>query len=226
MTARRTKIVCTLGPATDSSERIRALIQAGMDVARLNFSHGDHGAHRQTIHAIREVSKDFGKEIGILQDLGGPKIRLGELPVKEREIESGETVVLRPMNIVDPSDIPVNYPYFVEDVAIGDRILLADGLVLLTVKAKEDEKVFCEALVGGTIHSHKGVNLPSSSLRVPAFTEKDRQDLAVGLEEDVDFVVLSFVRHEKDLEPILEMLSESLSRPMLIAKIREFKLES
>ena len=92
MTARRTKIVCTLGPATDSSERIRALIQAGMDVARLNFSHGDHGAHRQTIHAIREVSKDLGKEIGILQDLGGPKIRLGELPVKEREIKSGETV--------------------------------------------------------------------------------------------------------------------------------------
>jgi pyruvate kinase len=221
MTARKTKIVCTLGPATDSPERIRALIQAGMDVARLNFSHGDHGAHRQTIHTIREVSKDLGKEIGIVQDLGGPKIRLGELPVKEREIESGETVVLRPINIVDPSDIPVNYPYFVEDVAVGDRILLADGLVLLNVKAKEKERVICEVVVGGTIHSHKGVNLPSSSLRIPAFTEKDRQDLAVGLEENVDFVALSFVRHEKDLEPVLEMLGERPSRPMLIAKIEK-----
>lgn len=134
---RKTKIVCTIGPVTASPERIEELIRAGMDVARLNFSHGDHDTHRQTIRIIRKKSEEIGKVIGILQDLGGPKIRLGELRVPEVELKVGEKVVLSPMKSVEPSDIPVDYPYIVEDVAIFDRILLADGLVLLKVLAKE-----------------------------------------------------------------------------------------
>ena len=221
MIPRKTKIVCTIGPATASPERIEELIRAGMDVARLNFSHGDHDTHRQTIRIIRKKAKKIGKVIGILQDLGGPKIRLGELQVPEMELEIGEKVVLSSMKPIEPSDIPVNYPYIVKDVAIFDRILIADGLVLLRVIAKEKERVICEVLVGGIIQSHKGLNLPSSTLRVPAFTEKDRQDLSVGLEEAVDFVALSFVRHEKDLEPVRELLVNNPTSPFLIAKIEK-----
>lgn len=218
---RKTKIVCTIGPVTASPDRIEELIRAGMDVARLNFSHGDHDTHRQTIRIIRKKSEELGRVIGILQDLGGPKIRLGELLAQEVELKVGEKVVLSPMKSIKPSDIPVDYPYIVEDVAIFDRILLADGLVLLKVLAKEKERVICEVLVGGMIHSHKGLNLPSSSLRVPAFTEKDRQDLGIGLEEGVDFVALSFVRHEKDLEPLRELLTKHSKPTFLIAKIEK-----
>jgi pyruvate kinase len=206
---------------TASLERIEELIRAGMDVARLNFSHGDRDIHCQTIRIIRKKSAELGRVIGILQDLGGPKIRLGELSAQEVELKVGEKVVLSPMKSVEPSDIPVDYPYIVEDVAIFDRILIADGLVLLKVEAKEKDRVMCEVLVGGMIHSHKGLNLPSSSLRVPAFTEKDRQDLSVGLEEGVDFVALSFVRHEKDLAPVRELLVKNPKPPFLIAKIEK-----
>jgi pyruvate kinase len=192
-----------------------------MDVARLNFSHGDHDTHRQTLRIIREVSKELGKEVGVLQDLGGPKIRIGNLPVQERPLQPDETIILSPVPTSDPSVIPVNYPYIVEDVEVGSPILLADGLIELEVQEKEADRLFCRVVVGGVVHSHKGINLPSSTLRVPAFTDKDRQDLAVGLEEGVDFVALSFVRHEQDLEPVRAMLDQSPNPPLLIAKIEK-----
>lgn len=216
---RRTKIVCTIGPATSTAERIRQLMLAGMDVARLNFSHGDHDTHRKSLHIIRQISAELGKEIGILQDLGGPKIRIGKLPVQERQLQAGEKVVLSPTSTSDPSVIPVNYPYIVEDVEIGSRILMADGLIELQVEEKQDDRLFCRVVMAGVVQSHKGINLPSSNLRVPAFTDKDREDLSVGLEEGADFVALSFVRHEKDLEPVQAMLNRRPSRPLLIAKI-------
>jgi pyruvate kinase len=220
-TMRKTKIVCTIGPATEDPEQIKALIQAGMDVARLNFSHGDHDSHRKTLHIIREISKQLGKEIGILQDLCGPKIRLGKLLVPERELKTGERVVLSPDNPSDRMVIPVEYPYLLEDTDIGDRILLADGTVLLKVEEKKPEGILCEVLVGGPIQSHKGLNLPSSDLRVPVFTEKDREDLAVGIEEQVDFVAQSFIHHEQDLVPLRKILNSLKSPPMLIAKIEK-----
>ena len=218
---RKTKIVCTIGPATDSSEKIRQLIQAGMDVARLNFSHGDHDSHRQVFQRIRQVSRELGKDVGILQDLGGPKIRLGELPVTERELQVNEVINLGPVGQNDPTHIPINYPYIVEDVSVNDRILLADGRVELVVEEKNDHFLSARVIVGGLIHSHKGVNLPSSALRVPAFTEKDRADLQIGLELGVDFVALSFVRHEEDLEPVLDILDQQENRPLFIAKIEK-----
>ena len=218
---RKTKIVCTLGPATESAEKTRALAAAGMNVARLNFSHGDHEGHGKMLHTLREISRDTGREIGILQDLGGPKIRLGILPVPQRHLEPGERVVLRAMTVVEASDIPVNYPYLLEDLSVGDRILLADGQVLLKAESKSADGMTCEVLAGGMIHSHKGINFPSSTLRVPAFTEKDREDLAFGLREGVDFVALSFVRHERDLEPAREMMARAETKPLLIAKIEK-----
>ena len=218
---RHTKIVCTLGPASSSPDRIRQLVLAGMDVARLNFSHSDPATHRKTIHCIRELAKELGKEVGILQDLAGPKIRLGKLPVPERELKPGEKVAFSPGEPSDPAVIPVNYPYLVEDVEVGKRILLADGLVELQVEAKQKDRVICQVVVGGVISSHKGMNLPLSNLRIPAFTDKDKGDLAVGLEEGVDFVALSFVRHEKDLEPAKEMIRQHKTKPLLIAKIEK-----
>jgi len=218
---RRTKIVCTLGPATASHEKIKELILAGMDVVRLNFSHGDHESHSKTVDMIRSASREVGKEVGILQDLGGPKIRLGNLKQKEIKLKPQDKVILRSGQDSSDDAIPVNYKYLLEDVKENDRILLADGLVELLVNKIQDNDIICEVIVGGLIHSHKGVNLPSSDLRISAFTEKDQKDLMIGLKENVDFVALSFVRHEKDLEQIRQILSDHEDPPLLIAKIEK-----
>jgi pyruvate kinase len=192
-----------------------------MDVVRLNFSHGEREAHRSTIRTIREVSQECGREVGILQDLCGPKIRLGVLPGGEQELRPGQRIQLGPAPVTDPDVIPVSYPHIVDDVAEGDPILLADGLVELRVEGKKQDRVICEVLVGDRVSARKGVNLPSSTLRVPSFTDKDRLDLAVGLEEGVDFVALSFVRHESDMNPIVEILDLAQTRPLLFAKIEK-----
>ncbi len=218
---RKTKIVCTLGPATISPEMIAKLIDAGMDVARLNFSHGSHEQHRQTIHTIRELSRQTGKEIGILQDLGGPKIRLGQVSGGKMILKHGERVTLVPGEYAEGDGIPVNYADLIEDIEVGNNILLADGTVQLTVVEKGDKSAACEVVVGGVIYSRKGVNLPSSHLSVAAFTEKDRKDLMAGLEEKVDFVALSFIRGPEDLRDVRQIISQATYCPMLIAKIEK-----
>ena len=221
MHRRQTKIVCTLGPATESADGIAALIEAGMDVARLNFSHGDREDHRKKIRRIREVSASGGREVGILQDLGGPKIRLGELPEEGIHLEVGSTVALGIDGQTEDGVLPVNYRYLLEDVSAGERILLADGLAELEVREVTSDRLLCAVLIGGLVTSHKGVNLPHANLRVAAFTGKDRLDLEVGLEEGVDFVALSFVRHEDDLAPVRERIMRQSPSPMLIAKIEK-----
>ena len=201
-TFRKTKIVCTLGPATNSPDRIAELIHAGMDIARLNFSHGDHETHRQTIKLIRSLSRRVGKEIGILQDLGGPKIRLGNIKDGRLMLHHGQRVVLIAGEDSEDESIPVNYPEFARDTEIGNIILLADGTVQLEVVEKAGERIICKVIVGGVVSSHKGVNFPNSRLSVKALTDKDRMDLMVGLGEKVDFVALSFVRGIEDLEEV------------------------
>jgi pyruvate kinase len=197
------------------------LINEGMDVARLNFSHGNHEQHRQTIHAIRSLSRQTGKEIGILQDLGGPKIRLGQLSGGKRILKHGERVTLVAGEYAEGDAIPVNYPGLIEDIEEGNPILLADGTIQLSVVEKRDKSAVCEVEVGGAIYPRKGVNLPLSRLSVPAFTEKDREDLAMGIDEKVDFVALSFVRSLEDLRDVRQILSQATYRPMLIAKIEK-----
>jgi pyruvate kinase len=221
MRRRRTKIVCTLGPATESAKGIAALIEAGTDVFRLNFSHGNRDDHRQKIRRIREVSASLGREVGILQDLAGPKIRLGELPSESVVLEAGKTVALGVEGRSGEDVLPVNYPHLLEDVDAGERILLADGLAELEVIEVDEDRLLCNVLIGGTVSSRKGVNLPQANLRVSSFTDKDRQDLAVGLDEGVDFVALSFVRHEDDLAPVRERLDRRDRPPLLIAKIEK-----
>ncbi len=218
---RRTKIVCTLGPATRSEDRLRALLEAGADVLRLNFSHGDREEHRETIRRIRSVSASVGREVAILQDLRGPKIRLGELPGGERMLGAGERVELAPEPDVPDGALGVSYPYLLDDVTEGERILLADGLVELEVVSRRDDRLVCDVLVAGAVSSHKGVNLPGTTLRVASFTDKDRADLEVGLAEGVDIVALSFVRHEDDLAPVRAMVAGRDTPPLVVAKIEK-----
>ncbi|MBW2086265.1 MAG: pyruvate kinase, partial [Deltaproteobacteria bacterium] len=163
---RRTKIVCTIGPASSSPETIRRLIEAGMDVARLNFSHGNHETHGRAIHDLRRASQELNREIGILMDLAGPKIRLGEIPELERILEPDTRVKLVSGPHASGDELPVNYPWLYEDVEEGDRILLADGQVELCVTDKKNQALSCQVIVGGTVSSHKGVNLPTSQLRI------------------------------------------------------------
>jgi len=221
MRRRKTKIVCTLGPATDSAAGIASLLDAGMDVIRLNFSHGDRETHRQTIRRIRDVARQAGREVGILQDLGGPKIRLGELPEIGIELRVGSTISLGVDGRAVEGALPVSYEHLLEDVGVGERILLADGLVELEVREVADDHLLCNVVIGGVVTSRKGVNLPQANLRVPAFTDKDRSDLEVGLEEGVDFVALSFVRHEDDLAPVRDRFTGLEHPPLLIAKIEK-----
>jgi len=197
------------------------LIVAGVNVFRLNFSHGDRKTHARTISRIREASAGAGREIGILQDLGGPKIRLGILPKAGVLLQPGATVRLDGSPEPAAGALPVSYPYLAEDVKPGDPILLADGAVELRVEDLAKNQVLCSVVTGGRLSSHKGVNLPGSRLRVPAFTDKDRLDLEAGLENGVDFVALSFVRSEEDLTPVIQILDAVTPRPLLIAKIEK-----
>ena len=216
---RKTKIVATIGPASASPEVLKKLIEAGLNVTRLNFSHGRPEEHQAMVQTIRNLSREMNQEVGILQDLSGPKIRLGNL--KDRVLETGSTVRLAPGTDEVDDSLPVNYQYLLEDVAVGEQVLLFDGKIDLLVTAKDNQYLTCQVVNGGALSSHKGVNLPHSDLRIPAFTEKDRADLTVGLEAGVDFVAMSFVRSAKDLVPVREMIRRSGRPPLLIAKIEK-----
>ncbi|UQZ87873.1 pyruvate kinase [Deltaproteobacteria bacterium Smac51] len=219
MEHRKTKIVATIGPASSSPEILGAMMEAGLNVARLNFSHGSREDHQAMVETIRSIGREKNYEIGILQDLSGPKIRLGN--IKDRMLDTGSTVRLSYGTEETDDSLPVNYQYIVEDVSVGEQVLLFDGKIDLKVTAKDDDYLTCLVVNGGPISSHKGVNLPHSDLRIPAFTEKDRADLTVGLEAGVDFVAMSFVRTEKDLIPVKEMIKRSGRPPLLIAKIEK-----
>lgn len=218
--ARKTKIICTIGPATNSPEMIEKLLEAGMDVARLNFSHGDHETHRKVIESIRRAGAKRGKQVGILLDLSGPKIRLGTLP-EPVNLTHHQQVTLSAGEQGGDGEIPVNYPYLAEDVAVGARILLADGLVELSVDAIEKGKLRCTVLNEGVLSSHKGVNLPLSKLRIPAFTAKDQRDLEFGLSMGVHYIAMSFIRSVADLAPVREILARLERPPYLLAKMEK-----
>jgi pyruvate kinase len=217
---RRTKIVCTLGPAVNSLEKIIELINAGMDIARLNFSHGDYEEHLNFIKLVRKASEITGKHIPLLQDLQGPKIRVGRLRNEPMELKTGELVYLAWEQIdEDGQTIPIQYEYIAEDVKPGDTILLDDGLIELKVIEIKSKKVKCEVVDGGLLKSHKGVNLPGVNVRIPSLTEKDIQDLKFGLENGVDIVALSFVRKKKDVVDLLSKMEEFGKTLPVIAKI-------
>ncbi|MCS7229322.1 MAG: pyruvate kinase [Candidatus Kryptonium sp.] len=219
---RRTKIICTLGPAVNTIEKIVELINAGMDAARLNFSHGDYEEHLKFIKLLREASTITGKPIPLIQDLQGPKIRTGKLKAEPIELKSGKFVYLSSEPIEgDGEIIPIQYEYLADDLKPGDTILLDDGLIELKVVAIETRKVKCEVVDGGILRSHKGVNLPGVDVRIPSLTEKDIEDLKFGLENGVDYVAMSFVRKKEDIIELLHKM-ESFGRIVpIIAKIEK-----
>lgn len=213
---RRTKIVATLGPATDSYEKVTALIDAGMDVARLNFSHGDHEMHRRWFGWVRQAADELGRNVAVLQDIQGPKLRVGTFPGGAVELRAGSTVTLTTDDSEGSPDlIPVDYPYLTEDVEEGDTILLADGLIVLETTAVGPFGVTAVVRVGGILSDHKGLACPDTQLRAPSVTAKDQEDLELGRELGVDYVAASFVRTGEDVRQVRSLSADAA----VIAKV-------
>ncbi|MEZ4255865.1 MAG: pyruvate kinase [Polyangiales bacterium] len=198
---RRAKIVCTLGPASQSPEQIRALIHAGMDCARLNFSHGDHATHLEVAKRVRAAASAAGRPVALLADLCGPKMRIGKFKAGSIELVRGAMFTLTTDAVEgDETRVSVTYDQLPKDASVGDSVLLDDGLLRLVVRSKEGNEVHCEVVDGGTLSNNKGLNLPGVNLSIPALTDKDKKDLAFAVDEiGVDYVALSFVRSAADV---------------------------
>ncbi len=223
---RRTKIVATIGPATESPERIRELVQAGATTFRLNFSHGDHSEHAARVATIRQVAHELGVHIGILQDLQGPKIRLGRFEEGPITLGKGDHFALTSKQVrCNQTVATVTYDRLAEEVTAGSRILLDDGRVEMKVDRVDevDQTLHCIVTVGGVLSNNKGVNFPDVQLSVRALTTKDRQDLAFGLQQGVDWVALSFVRNPSDMQEIRELIRKHGFSTPVVAKIEKFE---
>ena len=219
---RRAKIVCTLGPSSNSYDKIKALVQAGMDVARLNFSHGTHEDHLKMIKTIRRVSHEVGKPIAILQDLQGPKIRIQTFSSKSVHLSPGDTFTLTTRTVNgDKNIVSVSYPSFSKDVSRGDTILLDDGLIHLKAEKIDGKDVICRVIFGGKLTEHKGLNLPGNILSVTALTEKDRTDLDFGIKMNVDYIALSFVQKPEDIIETKKIINKAKKDIPVIAKIEK-----
>jgi len=221
MTPRRTKIVCTIGPASESEVMLAKLIDAGMNVARLNFSHGTHDEHLQRIHALRRLADDKNVPLAILQDLSGPKIRTGAM-MDGVSLREGETFTLTARKLTGtPEEVSITYPDLPKEVDKGDVILLADGSIELVVIEVAALDIRCRVIVGGPLGSNKGINLPARSLGISGLTEKDKNDLIFGLQADIDYVALSFVRTAADLRAVHEIMKAQGKKIPVIAKIEK-----
>jgi len=217
---RRTKIICTIGPACDNPEVIRAMLQAGMNVARLNLSHGTHEQHARYIKVLRQVAGEIGKNLAILLDTKGPKIRVGELVEETVMLKEGTEVVLTAEKIKgNAGRIPINYERLYADVKMGDTILLDDGLITLRVIETGGGEVRCTVVAGGELAGGKGVNVPGVVTSLPCPTEKDVQDIKFGVEQHVDIIAASFIRKAADVLSILEVIEKNGGRQLIISKI-------
>ena len=224
MLMNRTKIVATIGPATSKRETILQMVQRGMNVARLNFSHGSYQEHSEIIALLRSISAELNTPITILQDLQGPKIRVGELPEGGIELKVGEKLTFVPHSEYKdfPGTVSLDYPYLAEEAVTGDQILLDDGLLELEIVAIEGKAVVCKVVEGGILKSRKGVNLPSLNLKLPSMTEKDQKDLEFGISAGIDWVSLSFVRQAEDIRFLKQFLANNNSADIpVMAKIEK-----
>jgi len=223
---RRTKIIATLGPATESEANLAHLIEAGVDVVRLNMAHAKHDWTRQIIRRIRTLSKKLGREVGIMMDIKGPEIRTGDLTVPI-ELRPGEIFdfTVKPEAIRDNAEeirsVDVNYRDLVNDIKIGDVVLVDSGLIRLEVREKHDAHIRCCVLTAGSLGSRRHINLPGVRVNLPSFTEKDRADTLLGIEEGIDFVALSFAREAADITQLRSFLKKHKSTARIIAKIED-----
>lgn len=219
---KKTKIVCTLGPSSQTEEMIEKLVLNGMNIARLNFSHGTHESHLDLINKIRNVSKKLNVPIGILQDLCGPKIRLGEIDGGSVTLTEGQTFSLTSSEMKGNKNIAyVSCQGLENDVKESDRILIDDGLIALKVEKVLSDSLQCKVMVGGVVSDHKGVNFPDTVLSLPSMTDKDIDDLQFGIENKVDFVALSFVRKPEDVMKLKDIISKNNANIIVISKIEK-----
>jgi pyruvate kinase len=217
---RKTKIVCTIGPASESPEILEALIQAGMNVARLNFSHGTQEEHLKKIKTIRQISSRFKQPVAILQDLGGPKIRIGMMKEGGAELKRGKEFCLTNVVLIgNETKATVTYPALPGEVKPEDRILLADGTIELKVIESDGKNIRCQVIVGGILTSHKGMNFPTRTPLASAFTKKDHKDLLFGIQHGVDLVSLSYIQRANDIERVKRILKKESADIPVIAKI-------
>lgn len=228
MTMRKAKIVCTIGPVSQSPAMLARLIESGMNVARLNFSHGTHESHADAITSIRQAAAQYGTAVAIIQDLQGPRIRIGNVPKEGIVVRPGQTVRLyttatppaqQSTGLSSTLEIPVTYPLLTNDLRTGARILINDGLIELIAEHLSKETVDCSVVTGGTITSHKGMNLPGTTVSVPTLTQKDREDIRFGVTQGVDYLALSFVRGPEDIAEARTLLAEHAANIPIIAKI-------
>ncbi len=219
---RRTKIVCTIGPATRSPEALRHLIMAGMNVARLNFSHGSHAQHAEVVTALREISQELQSPLALLQDLSGPKVRVGNIAGEGVTLRPGAEITLTLDDVPgDEQQINLPVPEIFEAVSAGTHLMLDDGLLELRVKSKRSDVLVCEVVVGGLLTSHKGVNVPGVSLPIAAVTDKDLEDLKFGIAQKVDYVAASFVRSASDIAVLRGVCEAARAKIPIIAKIEK-----
>ncbi len=220
--ARRTKIVCTLGPSSNTLEGIEKLYLAGMNVVRINFSHGSHEDHKRTIGFVREVAKKHQYSLPVLMDLQGPKIRVGTMKDGGQFVETGSTVKLTTEDVEGTNEVvPIDYPNLAEDAVEGNQILIDDGLLELKITKKEGTELYAKVIVGGVLKSRKGVNLPDVDISMASLTQKDIEDLEFGLDVGVDFVAMSFVRSARDVQDVISRIRAKGSNAAIIAKIEK-----
>lgn len=216
---KNTKIVCTLGPACEDSATIEKMVKAGMNAVRLNFSHGSFDQFGKLIKMSRAVADKLNTPLAIIQDLQGPKIRIGKVAEAGIKVAKGQNIVLSSEKTKDKSVIPVQYPKLHQDLRKGEAILIEDGLIKLEVSKIVGSNIYCKVIVGGIIKNHKGVNLPLSKLAQPCLTAKDKEDLEFGLNHNVDYVALSFVREAKDIQYLRSLIDKKGKNVKIIAKI-------
>jgi len=218
---RRTKIVCTLGPASDDFEVQRRMVRAGMDVARINVSHGTREQHIRLIRSVREAARAEGRAIAVMLDMKGPELRIGKFADGKVMLVEGSLINLTSENIIGtPERITVNYDRLAEDLRVGDTVLLDDGLMTLEVVRVEKGSVACRVINGGELSDHKGVNLPGAELSLPSMTEADYDDVLMAIQEEVDFIAISFVRKAQDVVEVRDFLEKhGVNSIQLIAKI-------
>lgn len=220
---RRAKIVCTLGPSSNTEDEIRQLLLLGMDVARLNFSHGTHEEHLQRIRTLRKVAAELGRTVCVLQDLQGPKIRTSALRNHAAvNLVTGSQVTITNKEIEGTSErLGTTFKTLAREAAVGSRILLSDGRLSLKVLKVEGDDVLCEVVDGGMLGEHQGINLPGAVLSVPSLTSKDKKDLAFGLSVGVDVVAISFVRSAADIRAVRKIIAKAGSKTPVIAKLEK-----
>lgn len=218
---RKTKIICTMGPATDNIEVLRAMARAGMNVARFNFSHGSHEEHKQRMDRVKAVREEYNLPIALLLDTKGPEIRTGDMQDGKIFLKKGEQIRLTPRTCLGtPSKISITYPDLYQDVQAGTSILIDDGLIELRVEQTQEQDILCRVLNDGAVSNHKGINVPDVHLSIPYLSDKDKSDIQFGIEQGVDFIAASFVRTADDVQQLRMLLDENGGAHInIIAKI-------